>query len=299
MGNNNGQYLPETGIPVYDDNGEVIGFREPEEGELPAPSTPKYFPDVPADAWYAEAVNAMAQTGFILGRDDGLFYPDALLTEGEWATILWRIVGGNIAVIGEGSYVQAGSTRSTHWASCALSFCHDYGYVNAVWSIKRDTDAMNQYLGADGNIVEFVAHKAGTYIEDQYVNRGEAASAIMKIIADGDGTGNTLVNSNQNDLSGKLAARQRKNGAKTDWTLAAIPDADVIEANLWHDDYFHRWDVDSIVKAYNLGVLNGIDTSGTCNPTGLLTRAQACQMLYNALILEPRPIRGRNSGLYG
>ena len=49
------------------------------------------FSDVSADRWYASAVNAMAQLGFVEGYSDGTFQPDALLTYEQFITFMSRL----------------------------------------------------------------------------------------------------------------------------------------------------------------------------------------------------------------
>jgi len=49
---------------------------------------PPIFPDVPADAWYAGYVSALAAKGFISGYEDGTFRPDDTVTYQEIVTIL-------------------------------------------------------------------------------------------------------------------------------------------------------------------------------------------------------------------
>ena len=48
------------------------------------------FADVPADAWYAEAVAYCQQNGVMSGTTDTTFAPDATLTRAMLVTILWR-----------------------------------------------------------------------------------------------------------------------------------------------------------------------------------------------------------------
>jgi len=48
------------------------------------------FVDVPEDAWYASAVNTMAAMGFVQG-DGTAFYPEKVLTNEEFITILSRV----------------------------------------------------------------------------------------------------------------------------------------------------------------------------------------------------------------
>lgn len=49
-----------------------------------------------------------------------------------------------------------------------------------------------------------------------------------------------------------------------------IPDYDSI------DSYYR----DSVVQAYSMGLITGTDPQGTFNPSGTLTRAQACMVIY-------------------
>ena len=49
------------------------------------------FLDVPADAWYAGAVNAMAELGLVNGMGAGRFDPNGLLTQEQFLTIMGRM----------------------------------------------------------------------------------------------------------------------------------------------------------------------------------------------------------------
>lgn len=49
------------------------------------------FTDVAPDAWYADAVNAMADLGLVQGAGSGMFYPESPLTQQEYFTILSRV----------------------------------------------------------------------------------------------------------------------------------------------------------------------------------------------------------------
>ena len=49
------------------------------------------FSDVPADAWYAEAVEWAADQGIMSGYDDGRFGPEDPVTRAQLATVLQRM----------------------------------------------------------------------------------------------------------------------------------------------------------------------------------------------------------------
>lgn len=51
------------------------------------------FSDVAADAWYAGAVEAVSESGLMLGTSDLHFSPDGSVTRGMAITVLWRLAG--------------------------------------------------------------------------------------------------------------------------------------------------------------------------------------------------------------
>lgn len=51
------------------------------------------FTDVPADAWYAEAVGSVSAGGLMNGTTDTTFAPDAQVTRGMVVAVLWRLAG--------------------------------------------------------------------------------------------------------------------------------------------------------------------------------------------------------------
>ena len=55
----------------------------------------------------------------------------------------------------------------------------------------------------------------------------------------------------------------------------------------------HYWKEKNILKAYNYGIISGIDDTHTFNASGTLTRAELCQMLYNAGIWEAHELVNR------
>lgn len=244
------------------------------------------FPDVPAGAWYYDAVNALAGNGVIVGGTDGLFHPDKELTIGEWCTILWRLFGYKLpegmTEAEDAASNYSYSTMSDHWASYAVNRCykvgatsfkpgHQWGYWDYdLWAT----------LGLTGKILEVSPESGLCDMEsdidkcDLVTQRGEAINAIVGVL--------------------RRLGRDAVTNVK--YTVADIPDWDVIEKNAVPRCYVngypcygntHDWKAANILTAYNLGVVGGVDAAGTFAPSMPLTRAQVCQILYNAKLVQP------------
>ena len=55
------------------------------------------FTDVPADAWYATAVNTLASLGIVNGIGDGKFAPERTITRSEFTVIAMRFTNGDVS----------------------------------------------------------------------------------------------------------------------------------------------------------------------------------------------------------
>lgn len=101
-------------LAVYDEDGDKLDLNDKGDGkftfQMPkgdvsievsfAPiedETPKAdFSDVPADAWYAEAVQYVYENGLMTGTSDTTFSPDLTTSRSMIATILWRMAGSPV-----------------------------------------------------------------------------------------------------------------------------------------------------------------------------------------------------------
>lgn len=216
------------------------------------------FSDVSPDAWYAEAVNAMAETGLLLGDGNGKFNPDAPITFGEFATLLCRIYG--LSTDEHEPHEQNGvMCNSSHWASGAL-------WMTTVWPRH------------------FIIFPRACADADEPVNRGEAIDAL-----------DTLTYSmpkyweipydDYDEYGDPIGPRHITEKV---WTLDDIPDGDIIREQNGTTGFHnaHGWNWTSIVDAYNVGIVSG-DETGACNPLGNITRAEVCQIMYNMGLTAP------------
>lgn len=247
-------------------DGERIGGSIPSEPEKPVETTPvetapienqpvetepaQRFADVAPGAWYYNAVNTMGLNGILNGYPDGLFHPDDYMTEAEMLTVIYRL-----ATTDE-PWKKA--KYSDHWAADVI--------VSLDW-----THALTCYTSI------------GVGNADEYATRGEANTALIALLIEA----NRLAYNRDTDTwSSNYYTKVH------DWTQTdnPIPDWDAIAAGVPEGNTrwttVHEWYANRILAAYNFGLVNGKDTAGTFDPAGHLTRAEFCQMLYNAGITE-------------
>lgn len=84
------------------------------------------FDDVPAGAWYTEAVQALREMDLMNGVGDNRFNPDGVFTRAQLATVLYRLAGSP-KVSGEDSFTD---TVSGTWYSDAVLWASQNGIVN-------------------------------------------------------------------------------------------------------------------------------------------------------------------------
>lgn len=93
---------------------------------LTATSGDSKFADCTADDWYTEFVNAVAEAGYVNGKDDANFGANDPISRQEICTILGRILGVEDA--GELNFTDADSIAD--WAQAAVSALVEMGVVN-------------------------------------------------------------------------------------------------------------------------------------------------------------------------
>lgn len=87
------------------------------------------FPDVPADANYAEAAITLAEMGIFKGDEAGNFNPDKAISRAEAATIICRMLG----VEDEAKQIKTAvftDVPSSHWAVGYTAKAAELGIIN-------------------------------------------------------------------------------------------------------------------------------------------------------------------------
>ncbi|MCM1150128.1 MAG: S-layer homology domain-containing protein [Butyricicoccus sp.] len=223
---------------------------------LPASAAGQKFTDVPDGAWYAEAVNAMAEGGVLNGRGDGTFDPDAPVTLAELSTIYCRLNGEEVTAEGG------------HWAGSALKRT---GLGSERTGIYDEGDGTYPYADNPAYRADAFSLMAGWVYAWDFENQ---SLGIMQGLGIGKGPYN---------LADYVPSY-------TDFDESKIPDRDeYYDAHNYedmHGDFYyikngHYFMMREIDHAYDLGLTHGVDANFTCNAFGTLTRAQLAQMCYN------------------
>ncbi len=84
------------------------------------------YNDVPADAWYAQAVQSMKESGLMNGVGDDRFDPEGVFNRAQLATVLYRMAGSP-EVSGEDDFAD---TAADAWYSDAVLWASQNGVVN-------------------------------------------------------------------------------------------------------------------------------------------------------------------------
>ena len=111
---------------------------------------PCSFSDVPADAWYANAVGYMEQFGIIKGYPDGTFGPYDEITRAQFATIAARF---DNLTSGDSVFTDV---PAGHWAADYINFAASKGWVTGY------TD--------------------GTFRPDEFITRSEVTAFVCRIL---------------------------------------------------------------------------------------------------------------------
>lgn len=171
------------------------------------------FADVPADAWYADAVAYVQDNGLMSGTGDALFAPDAGMTRAMLATVLYR-AAGSPTVSGADSFTD---TAADTWYSDAVVWASAQGLVNGygdgtfgtnnpvsreqiaaiLWRYAGSPDAQPGPVFADENEISGYAMQAvdwaqgagiingrenNRFVPDGSATRAEVAAILMRYL---------------------------------------------------------------------------------------------------------------------
>ena len=341
-------------------------------------TTGQRFTDVSPDAWYYEAVTAMADAGIVNGVGDSRFEPTRPMTAGELATVLWNMTYGN--------WCKASEMYNNFDNGCNTGMSVDYSKPDypgpriGNWGIPKD--GLHLWGGTpysrivpttwDGPVA--LAIYGDSRLDPTCNNMANPVAATQINLTNGRAAGHpesphdlpygTLRYSR--DMSGLAIVAMSKETVTRGFAIselvnvlrmtgylkdiyntsnnqamyptgAFIPDwADI--TNVYHDvcsastknafnmgdvnydryhdytwawnyidepgktvisgGYANTWFSADVLLAYQAGIVSGKDASGRCDVGASMTRAEVCQMLYNAGAGKTKfvPRNSRNGG---
>ena len=161
-------------------------------------SVSRPFTDVAQDAWYADAVAYVYESGLMNGTGNARFSPEGLLTRAQFITILWRLAGSPTADAALPADVPAGTwyTEAARWA--AAQSPEAIGAFHPKEALRRE-DAVQllwyeaRYLGADVSVGEDT--NILSYLDAFDISEGKAAAmqwAVGAGVIEGTPDGNLL-----------------------------------------------------------------------------------------------------------
>lgn len=250
------------------------GLRAPKKVFVPGTPSKSYknsYTDVPATHWAYHPIMTMTDGGLLAGYGNGKFGPDDTLTRAQVAIIYTRLLGqtpeGDGSRLGYKSYKD--NTPATR-AFAAIWYAGCLVESSCPTRNAAETAALLNAGGKDGGMLYRVTYKSNGEILD-----GSTWDHVYDIWY-------------ANQLAGK--------NIKAIQSVDELPDA--AEIHKWinencdlmrkvllmpsnTDEQVIAACEQAICRAYNLGMIGGVDSKGTFAPYGELTRAQLCQMLYN------------------
>ena len=136
------------------------------------------FGDVSLEAWYAEAVGGIAQSGLIVGYPDGGYHPADNITRAEFISVVVRFAGSD-------------STRSSYGENLAGNGGENAGPaadgLNAVSGANRFPDVPAAHW-AYGNIRAALdngwidGYEDGKFSPENYITRAEAVKILNRVL---------------------------------------------------------------------------------------------------------------------
>lgn len=276
-----------------------------------APEAQK-FADVKPGDWYYEAVNALTDGGLFTGYADGKFHPDEPITVAQFATVFCRLYGLEMTLDYNGieytscvmptmvngvlqnpraygerkEFTTTDAKNNPHWGYDAV--------YNLVWETDQydivdprlmDTPITRGQLMKEMNIAITSTRRSYDYpkteidmstIPDADTVWGGPASIMAPVYKTSNGDIINVEYGNEQRLGPPVMYEHPEN-------------YEIYSAN-------RSWSRSSIELAYEYGITTGVDGNHTANPNGLVTRAQFCQMLYNAGFTHADMNLCRNNG---
>lgn len=243
----------------------------------PSDSYSTSYSDVPADAWYYHPVMTLTEGGLLNGYGGGRFGPEDALTKGQVSILVTRMVRNE--VIGDGSSYAPYSDRTPAtrafaaiWYAGRLSSTGGSALLSYYeTTLVKDSAGLYYSISSDGSLASMwyavydnwrASLAAGKDID--YISSVDELPDAAEV--------HRWIEENWEQMANILHTNAPTVGGQPDNRTVKEKTVDACE--------------NAVCRAYNLGLIQGVDSKGTFNPYGTLTRGQLAQMLYNVGWLE-------------
>ena len=122
------------------------------------------FSDVPENAWYAQAVNALASLGMVNGVGENRFEPERPITRAEFSAVAVRFADRMVE-----SGVTFSDVPESHWAHDYIAAAAAFGWVNGVGGDRFDPQSNMTRAQA----AAIVNRMTGRQADQAAIDRGE------------------------------------------------------------------------------------------------------------------------------
>lgn len=257
----------------FADPDDLSGMREPTKVftvGTPSASYSNSYTDVPTSMWCYHSVMTLTEGGLLAGYGGGKFGPNDSLTRAQVSIIYTRLIGhtptGDGDLLGYDTY-EDNAVASRAFAAIWYAGRLEKGSGSGSTTLTQTETATLKDAGSvNGGMLTQISSsgKFGITTNAIYdawyssVAAGRNVTPITSVddLPDGDDI-HKWIDENY-EMMGKVLIMK---SATKDEIVAACERA--------------------ICRAYNLGMIGGVDSKGTFNPYGALTRGQISQILYN------------------
>lgn len=226
------------------------------------------FKDIQTSDWFCEAVNAAADSGIVNGTGDGMFSPNQQVTKLQFITMMTRLVYGSEIE----ETIKTIQNHDDWYEQRWLNTNHPNASFDNWWTVYM--------YYAQRNMTVYL-ELSDDEIDDLF--NGKDAPCTRDMMA-------ACIEWYLNEEVYYLDKEDEYNFQIVKAT------ADSILANKgFIPDLENCTYKDSVALSVAAGIINGVDAQRTFNPSGIMTRGQACQVIYKILNKDKRtPITTRD-----
>lgn len=227
------------------------------------------YTDVPSDIWCYDAIMTLTEGGLLNGYGNGKFGPNDNLTRAQVAFVYTRLIGNEVRgsgdLLGYKSYqdnATADRAFATMWLAGNLTRKGGgHSLTEYETSLVKDAGGLAYSISSNG----------------QFGSMWGAVYDNWRASLDGGKDPSTYISS-VDDLPDAATIHQ---WIEENWELAGK----VMLVQGTKDEIVKACE-DAICRIYNLGMIAGVDSEGTFNPYGTLTRGQMATILWRAGWIE-------------